>query len=152
MHDGHDRAVLARQTVWPPRLFSILAGFVEAGESFESCVVREIAEEVGLDVREVTYLGSQPWPFPRPLMNGFHALGAPDQPLAFGAGAPPQTSAEGPWRFYGWRLLALDPPLAAMFLAVLPLYWRRGRRTPQDCLLLAWLGVVLLSVLVTMQA
>jgi len=83
VHDGHDRAVLARQTVWPPRLFSILAGFVEAGESFESCVVREIAEEVGLDVREVTYLGSQPWPFPRSLMIGFHALGDPDQPFAF---------------------------------------------------------------------
>jgi len=83
VHDGHDRAVLARQTVWPPRLFSLLAGFVEAGESFESCVVREVAEEVGLDVREVTYLGSQPWPFPRSLMIGFHALGDPEQPFAF---------------------------------------------------------------------
>ncbi|MGI9161406.1 MAG: NAD(+) diphosphatase [Mycobacterium sp.] len=83
VHDGHDRAVLARQTMWPPRLFSILAGFVEAGESFESCVVREIAEEVGLDVTDVTYLGSQPWPFPRSLMIGFHALGDPEQPFAF---------------------------------------------------------------------
>ncbi len=53
VHDGHDRAVLARQTVWPERLFSLLAGFVEAGESFESCVVREIAEEVGLTVTDV---------------------------------------------------------------------------------------------------
>lgn len=83
VHDGADRAVLARQTVWPPRLFSLLAGFVEAGESFESCVVREVAEEVGLDVHEVTYLGSQPWPFPRSLMVGFHALGDPEQPFAF---------------------------------------------------------------------
>ena len=83
VHDGHDRAVLARQTVWPPRLFSLLAGFVEAGESFESCVVREVAEEVGLDVTEVTYLGSQPWPFPRSLMVGFHAVGDPEQPFAF---------------------------------------------------------------------
>lgn len=66
MHDGHDRAVLARQTVWPERLFSLLAGFVEAGgESFESCVEREIAEEIGLAVRDIHYLGSQPWPFPR---------------------------------------------------------------------------------------
>ena len=48
VHDGHDRAVLARQTVWPERLFSLLAGFVEAGESFETCVAREIAEEIGL--------------------------------------------------------------------------------------------------------
>ncbi len=73
VHDGHDRAVLARQTVWPERLFSMLAGFVEAGESFESCVEREIAEEVGLTVTDVQYLGSQPWPFPRSLMVGFHA-------------------------------------------------------------------------------
>ena len=83
VHDGHDRAVLARQAVWPPRLFSILAGFVEAGESFESCVVREIAEEIGLTVTDVTYLGSQPWPFPRSLMVGFHALGDPEQEFAF---------------------------------------------------------------------
>jgi NAD+ diphosphatase len=86
VHDGHDRAVLARQTVWPQRLFSILAGFVEAGESFESCVVREIAEEVGLDVTDVEYLGSQPWPFPRSLMIGFHALGDPEQQFSFNDG------------------------------------------------------------------
>lgn len=83
VHDGHDRAVLARQAVWPPRLFSLLAGFVEAGESFESCVMREIAEEIGLTVTDVTYLGSQPWPFPRSLMVGFHALGDPEQDFAF---------------------------------------------------------------------
>lgn len=86
VHDGHDRAVLARQAAWPDRMFSILAGFVEAGESFESCVVREIAEEVGLDVTDVQYLGSQPWPFPRSLMVGFHALGDPEQPFAFNDG------------------------------------------------------------------
>lgn len=86
VHDGHDRAVLARQTVWPPRLFSLLAGFVEAGESFESCVVREVAEEVGLTVTDVEYLGSQPWPFPRSLMVGFHALGDPEQEFAFNDG------------------------------------------------------------------
>ncbi|MBU8809864.1 NAD(+) diphosphatase [Mycolicibacterium goodii] len=86
VHDGHDRAVLARQTVWPERLFSILAGFVEAGESFETCVRREIAEEVGLDVTDVQYLGSQPWPFPRSLMVGFHAIGDPGQPFSFNDG------------------------------------------------------------------
>lgn len=83
IHDGHDRAVLARQTVWPQRLFSLLAGFVEAGESFESCVVREVAEEVGLAVTDVQYLGSQPWPFPRSLMVGFHAIGDPEQEFIF---------------------------------------------------------------------
>ncbi len=86
VHDGHDRAVLARQTLWPERLFSILAGFVEAGESFESCVVREIAEEVGLTVTGVEYLGSQPWPFPRSLMVGFHALADPEQGFSFNDG------------------------------------------------------------------
>ncbi|WP_370508532.1 NAD(+) diphosphatase [Mycobacterium sp. SA01] len=83
IHDGHDRAVLARQTVWPQRLFSLLAGFVEAGESFESCVVREVNEEIGLSVRDVEYLGSQPWPFPRSLMVGFHAIGDPEQEFVF---------------------------------------------------------------------
>jgi len=83
VHDGADRAVLARQTVWPPRLFSLIAGFVEAGESFETCVVREVAEEIGLAVRDVHYLGSQPWPFPRSLMVGFHAVADPGQEFVF---------------------------------------------------------------------
>ena len=86
IHDGHDRAVLARQTVWPERLFSLIAGFVEAGESFESCVVREVAEEIGLTVSDVRYLGSQPWPFPRSLMVGFHAVGDPEQEFVFSDG------------------------------------------------------------------
>jgi NAD+ diphosphatase len=86
VHDGGDRAVLARQRVWPERLFSLLAGFVEAGESFEACVAREIAEEIGLAVHDVRYLGSQPWPFPRSLMVGFHAVGDPDQEFSFNDG------------------------------------------------------------------
>jgi NAD+ diphosphatase len=86
IHDGGDRAVLARQTVWPDRMFSLLAGFVEAGESFESCVEREIREEIGLTVRDVRYLGSQPWPFPRSLMVGFHAVGDPAQGFSFNDG------------------------------------------------------------------
>jgi NAD+ diphosphatase len=86
IHDDGDRAVLARQTVWPDRLFSLLAGFVEAGESFESCVAREVREEIGLTVRDVRYLGSQPWPFPRSLMVGFHAVGDPGQGFCFNDG------------------------------------------------------------------
>ena len=86
VHDGGDRAVLARQTVWPQRMFSLLAGFVEAGESFELCVVREIREEIGLTVRDVRYLGSQPWPFPRSLMVGFHAIADPTEPFSFNDG------------------------------------------------------------------
>ncbi|MCV7383799.1 NAD(+) diphosphatase [Mycolicibacter longobardus] len=86
VHDGADRVVLARQHNWPVRMFSLLAGFVEAGESFETCVVREIHEEVGLQVRDVTYLGSQPWPFPRSLMVGFHAVADRGQEFVFSDG------------------------------------------------------------------
>lgn len=86
VHDDGDRAVLARQAGWPPRLFSLLAGFVEAGESLEACVVREIGEEIGLTVHDVRYLGSQPWPFPRSLMVGFHAIADPGQDFTFADG------------------------------------------------------------------
>ncbi|MFC9514304.1 NAD(+) diphosphatase [Nocardiaceae bacterium NPDC056970] len=86
VHDGGDRVLLARQPVWPPRMFSVLAGFVEAGESLETCVVREIREEVGVDVQDVRYLGSQPWPFPRSVMIGFSAVGDPAAPLEFADG------------------------------------------------------------------
>ncbi|MCU1673266.1 MAG: diphosphatase [Frankiales bacterium] len=72
--DGADRCVLGRQAVWPAGRFSTLAGFVEPGESAEQAVVREVAEETGLAVREVVYRGSQPWPFPASLMLGFRAV------------------------------------------------------------------------------
>jgi NAD+ diphosphatase len=81
VHDGADRVLLARQPVWPEGRFSVLAGFVEAGESLEACVLREIHEEVGARVRDVAYLGSQAWPFPRSLMVGFQAVADPDVPL-----------------------------------------------------------------------
>ncbi|MDL9947862.1 NAD(+) diphosphatase [Gordonia sp. ABSL11-1] len=83
VHDGADRVLLGRQTVWPDGWYSTLAGFVEPGESLEQCVLREVHEEVGITVREPRYLGSQPWPFPRSLMLGFAAIGDPDEPLAF---------------------------------------------------------------------
>jgi NAD+ diphosphatase len=73
VHDGGDRLVLGRQAAWPPGRFSILAGFVEPGESAEAAVAREVAEEVGLMVTDVRYVGSQPWPFPQSLMLGFVA-------------------------------------------------------------------------------
>ena len=67
------RVLLARNVAFRSGVFSILAGFVEPGESFEECVVREVREEVGIRVGRVRYLGSQPWPFPDSLMVGFEA-------------------------------------------------------------------------------
>lgn len=71
--DASDRILLARSPQWPADRRSILAGFVEPGESLEQAVAREVLEEVGLAVRDVRYLGSQPWPMPRSLMLGFSA-------------------------------------------------------------------------------
>jgi len=72
--DGeHDRVLLGRSKPWPVRRFSALAGFVEPGETLESAVAREVAEEAGLVVDNVRYVASQPWPFPGSLMLGFHA-------------------------------------------------------------------------------
>ena len=68
-----DRFLLARNASFPGKRYSILAGFVEAGETLETAVVREIREEVGIEVRNVAYFGSQPWPFPHSLMVGFTA-------------------------------------------------------------------------------
>jgi len=72
--DDQDRVLLGRQKVWPKYRFSTFAGFVEPGESFEHCVVREVKEEAGVDLGEINYLGSQPWPFPASLMIAFEAL------------------------------------------------------------------------------
>jgi NAD+ diphosphatase len=85
VHDGGTgddaRVLLARQPIWPEGRFTVLAGFVEAGESLEACVEREIHEEVGVHVTDVHYLGSQAWPFPRSIMVAFHAVADPDVPL-----------------------------------------------------------------------
>jgi NAD+ diphosphatase len=72
--DPADRCLLARNSRWPERRVSILAGFVEPGESAEQAVVREVLEETGISVGQVRYLGSQPWPMPHSLMLGFGAL------------------------------------------------------------------------------
>lgn len=77
VRDRDDRALLGRQVRWQPGWFSTLAGFVEAGESAEAAVRREVLEESGVTVADgpldVLYLGSQPWPFPCSLMLGYHA-------------------------------------------------------------------------------
>ncbi|MEZ5340362.1 MAG: NAD(+) diphosphatase [Acidimicrobiales bacterium] len=70
---GVPEVLLAWGRQFPGRFFSALAGFVEPGESLEECVVREIREEVGIEVSDVTYFASPPWPFPHSLMVGFTA-------------------------------------------------------------------------------
>lgn len=71
--DVSDRILLASNTAWDERIFSLIAGYVDPGESLEQAVVREVLEESGMRVGSPRYLGSQPWPFPASLMIGFAA-------------------------------------------------------------------------------
>lgn len=68
-----EEMLLARNANFPIEMYSTLAGFIEVGESVEDCLRREVKEEVGVDVGEVRYFRSQPWPFPNQLMLGFFA-------------------------------------------------------------------------------
>jgi NAD+ diphosphatase len=123
--DG-DRALLGRQAAWPAGRYSALAGFVEPGETLEMAVAREVAEESGVAVRDVSYVASQPWPFPASLMLGFHAAYAGGEPTigdaeledvrwftreevaAAAQGGEPGDWLEGP----ATATLLLPPPLA----------------------------------------
>lgn len=80
--DDDDRVLLGSNAMWQQDRFSVLAGFVEPGESLEAAVVREMAEETGLAVDRVEYLGSQPWPFPASLMCAFRARVVDGAPVA----------------------------------------------------------------------
>ncbi|MEP7005498.1 MAG: NAD(+) diphosphatase, partial [Sphingomonas bacterium] len=75
-HDG--RALLGRQHAWPAGRYSALAGFLEVGESIEEAVAREIMEEAGVQVSDVRYIASQPWPFPSSLMIACVGMAADD--------------------------------------------------------------------------
>lgn len=81
---GEEEILLARNVNFPEAFYSVLAGFVEPGESLEEAVAREVREEVGLEVTDIRYFGSQPWPFPHQLMIGFvaHYAGGEIQPQA----------------------------------------------------------------------
>ncbi len=74
------RLLLGRQSSWPARRYSVIAGFLEPGERLEDAVTREVAEETGVRVRCARYAGSQPWPFPANLMVGFEADAEADEP------------------------------------------------------------------------
>jgi NAD+ diphosphatase len=71
--DGHLHILLGRNHRFPTGRYSVLAGYVEPGESLEECAAREVCEEVGVDLENIRYFGSQPWPFPNSLMIGFTA-------------------------------------------------------------------------------
>ena len=68
-----DEILLVHASKYPPGLYSVLAGFVEPGETLESAVKREVKEEVGIEVKDISYFSSQPWPFPHSIMIGFNA-------------------------------------------------------------------------------
>jgi NAD+ diphosphatase len=82
--ESNGRLLLGRQANWAPRRYSVLAGFVEPGESLEQTVVREVFEESKVRVRSCRYLGTQPWPFPGALMLGFSATAEDDVPTVDG--------------------------------------------------------------------
>ncbi|MDR2922477.1 MAG: NAD(+) diphosphatase [Treponema sp.] len=71
--NDEDKALLAHNKKFNPGIYSLIAGFAEAGENLESAVAREIREEAGIEVRDIRYVISQPWPFPNSLMAGFSA-------------------------------------------------------------------------------
>src|SRR5690554_2764961 len=77
--DDDDRILLGSNSQWEANRYSLLAGFVEAGESLEGAVAREVFEEAGIRVVDPVYLGSQPWPFPASLMLGFTARVDPER-------------------------------------------------------------------------
>lgn len=93
VRDEQDRLLLARNARFRGRFSSVLAGFVEPGETLEDAVAREVLEEVGLVVEEAEYAGSQPWPFPRSLMVAFRARTAG----AAGLTLQPEEIAEARW-------------------------------------------------------
>jgi NAD+ diphosphatase len=113
--DPDDRCLLGRNAAWPGRRVSILAGFVEPGESAEQAVIREVAEEVQIKVTNVRYVGSQPWPMPRSLMLGFRAEAPAGQDIVVDA----EEIAEAFWfsreelvAAIRSREIALPPPVS----------------------------------------
>jgi NAD+ diphosphatase len=107
VHDGAEHILLAHKPGWGKR-FSILAGFVEPGESLEECVAREALEEAGVEVTDLAYFGSQPWPYPHQVMIGFTArCPAPDTPLRLD-----ETELDDARWFRAEDLPELPPPLS----------------------------------------
>jgi NAD+ diphosphatase len=125
--DANDRILLGNNALWEPNRFSLLAGYVEPGESLEAAVVREVFEESGLRVENPEYLGSQPWPFPASIMLGFQAKLAPGQ-------HPDDHSADGE-EILSVRWLSRDELKASLEEIKLP-----GRVSIARAMIEHWLG------------
>ena len=108
VHDGADRVILGRNVRFPPAMYSVLAGFVEPGESLEDTVAREVFEEVGVQVTDIRYHSSQPWPFPGSLMLGYTA-----RAVTFDLKIDPDELEHAGWYQRDWlkSLPTEDPPL-----------------------------------------
>ena len=101
-----EELLLARAHRFPTGMYSILAGFVEPGESLEETVIREVREEVGIEVKDIRYFGSQPWPFPNSLMIGFTATYASGD-----IAVEPQELVDAAW-FNKYNLPQIPPKLS----------------------------------------
>ena len=102
-----EKLLLARNTNFPRSMFSTLAGFIEVGESVEEAVEREVKEEVGISITDISYFGSQPWPFPSQLMLGFYA-----QYLSGDISCNPDEIEEAYW--FSKHTLPLIPPTSSI--------------------------------------
>ncbi|WP_431280211.1 NAD(+) diphosphatase [Leifsonia poae] len=125
--DADDRLLLGSNAMWENSRYSLLAGFVEPGESFESAVEREIFEEAGVRVVDARYRGSQPWPFPASVMVGFTARLADDQ-------APDALNPDGE-EILDLRWFSRDELWAAREQVILP-----GRSSIARALIEEWYG------------
>jgi NAD+ diphosphatase len=122
-----DEILLARSPRFNPGVYSTLAGFVEAGESVEECVAREVFEEVGLKVDSLEYLGSQGWPFPHSLMLGFHAQYSSGEIVM-------QADEIEDARWFALDDLPLLPPPSSISRYLIELYLARRSGLPEPVL------------------
>jgi NAD+ diphosphatase len=120
VHDGGDRVLLANNKNFGIPMYSLLAGFVEPGETLEQAAYRETLEEVGVHVRDLEYWGSQPWPFPHSLMLGFTARADPDEPLLL------QASEIADAKWFDLDDLPMIPPTMSIAGRILE-WWKASR-------------------------
>ena len=125
--DDQDRLLMGNNAMWESNRFSLLAGYVEPGESLEAAVIREVFEESGVVVTNPVYLGSQPWPFPQSLMLGFRAQVA--------AGFDPENHVADGEEILKLRWFTRDELKASLGEIVLP-----GKVSIARALIEEWLG------------